>query len=81
MCLALIFHEKICEPYFQTSLSNQYTHLYNEISRVEDRTPNSRESSPDNEAVVLSAQIKNFIKARIALVMLVYLCIEIDIVG
>ena len=55
---------------FQSSLSNQYTHLYNEISRLDDKSvaANSRESSPDNEASLLSAQIKNFIKARIALV-------------
>ena len=54
---------------FQSSLSNQYTHLYNEISRLDDKSSaSSRESSPDNEASLLSAQIKNFIKARIALV-------------
>lgn len=49
-----------------TSLSHQYTHLYNEISRLDDKTL-AREG-PDNEIAHISDQIKNFIRARIALV-------------
>jgi hypothetical protein len=64
---------------FQSSLSNQYTHLYNEISRLDDRSASSRESSPDNEASLLSSQIKNFIKARISLVNIRFLLIKLSL--
>jgi len=66
---------------FQTSLSNQYTHLYNEISRLDEKSGSTassggRESSPDLEWTLLASQIKNFIKARIALVKSLFLAFK-----
>jgi len=46
---------------FQTSLSLQYTHLYNEIGRLDEKLI-TKDLTIDAEIMTLSAQIKNFIR-------------------